>query len=87
MIPGSGRSHGEANGNPLGLLAWRIPRTEKAGELSPGDRKEVDSAEHLGTRSGEAGAAMRAQGPRLPGSAFPEGSALTSGSNEEEELT
>ena len=31
LIPGSGRSPGEWNGNPL--LAWRIPRTEKPGQL------------------------------------------------------
>ena len=27
MIPGSGRSLGEGNGNPLHVLAWRIPGT------------------------------------------------------------
>ena len=83
MIPGSGRSHGEGNGNPLGLLAWRIPGTEKPGELSPGDFRELDTTEHLGTQRGEAGAAMRAQGPGLADSAFPESSILASGSNEE----
>ena len=31
-IPGSGRSPGEGNGNPS-ILAWRIPWTEKPGEL------------------------------------------------------
>ena len=25
LIPGSGRSHGEGNGNPLRTLAWKIP--------------------------------------------------------------
>ena len=32
-IPGSGRSPGEGNGNPLQYLAWRIPRTEDPGGL------------------------------------------------------
>jgi len=31
LIPGSGRSPGEGNGNPLQYLAWRIPWTEEAG--------------------------------------------------------
>ena len=31
LIPGSGRSPGEGNGNPL--LAWKIPWTEKPGRL------------------------------------------------------
>ena len=25
LIPGSGKSPGEAHGNPLSILAWRIP--------------------------------------------------------------
>ena len=36
MIPGSGRSLGEENGDPLlysCLLAWEIPRTGERGEL------------------------------------------------------
>ena len=33
-IPGSGRSPGEGNGNPLQyILAWRIPWTEEPGGL------------------------------------------------------
>ena len=32
-IPGSGRSPGGANGNPLHILAWRIPWTEEPGGL------------------------------------------------------
>ena len=32
-IPGSGRSPGEGNGNPLQYLAWKIPWTEKPGRL------------------------------------------------------
>jgi len=29
LIPGSGRSSGEGNGNPLSILARRIPWTEE----------------------------------------------------------
>ena len=32
-IPGSGRSPGEGNGNPLQTLAWKIPWTEVPGRL------------------------------------------------------
>ena len=32
-IPGSGRSPGEGNGNPLHTLAWRIPWREEPGRL------------------------------------------------------
>ena len=32
-IPGSGRSPGEGNDNPLSILAWRIPWTEEPGGL------------------------------------------------------
>ena len=34
-FPGSGRSPGEGHGNPLHILAWRIPWTEEPGELQP----------------------------------------------------
>ena len=33
-IPGLGRYPGEGNGNPLSILAWRIPWTEEPGRLS-----------------------------------------------------
>ena len=33
LIPGSGRSPGEGNSNPLQYLAWRISRTEDPGGL------------------------------------------------------
>ena len=33
LIPGLGRSPGEGNGNPLSILAWRIPWTEEPGGL------------------------------------------------------
>ena len=32
-IPGLGRCPWEENGNPLHILVWRIPWTEKPGEL------------------------------------------------------
>ena len=33
LIPESGRSPGERNGNPLQYLAWEIPWTKEAGML------------------------------------------------------
>ena len=33
LIPGSGRSPGEVNGNPLQCSAWEIPWTEEPGRL------------------------------------------------------
>ena len=33
LIPGSGRSPGEGNGNPLQYLAWKIPWTEECHRL------------------------------------------------------
>ena len=33
LIPGWGRCPGEGHGNPLSVLAWRIPWTEKPGGL------------------------------------------------------
>ena len=32
-IPESGRSTGEGNSNPLGILAWKILWTEEPGEV------------------------------------------------------
>ena len=32
-LPGLGRSPGERHGNPLSILAWRIPGTEEPGGL------------------------------------------------------
>ena len=32
-IPGSGRSPEGGHGNPLSILAWRIPWTEKSGGI------------------------------------------------------
>ena len=31
LIPGLGRAPGEGNGNPLSILAWKIPWTEEPG--------------------------------------------------------
>ena len=33
LIPGSGRLPGGGHGNPLSILAWRIPQTEELGGL------------------------------------------------------
>ena len=33
LIPGSGRSPGEGNGNDSSILAWEIPWTEEPGGL------------------------------------------------------
>ena len=33
LIPGLGRSPGGEHGNPLQILAWRIPWTEEPGRL------------------------------------------------------
>jgi len=33
VIPGSGRSPGEGNGNPSSILAWKIPWTKEPGRL------------------------------------------------------
>ena len=39
-IPGSGRSPGEGNGNPLQYACWEIPWTEEPGKLqSTGSQK------------------------------------------------
>ena len=42
-IPGSGRSPGEGNDNPLSIPAWRIPWTEESDGLHTvhGNRKRV----------------------------------------------
>ena len=34
LIPGSGRSPEEGNGNHTSILAWKIPRTEEPGGLT-----------------------------------------------------
>ena len=46
LIPGSGRSPGEGHGNPLSILASRIPWTEEPGWLySLQGHKESDVTE------------------------------------------
>ena len=42
LIPGSGRSPGERNGNPLQYFAWRIPWTEESGRLQSMGSQESD---------------------------------------------
>ena len=46
-IPGSGRSPGEGNGNPLQTAAWKIPWTEEPGGApwSPWGQKELNMTE------------------------------------------
>ena len=40
LIPGSGRSPGDGDGNPLQFLAWEIPWTEEPGGVqSMGSQK------------------------------------------------
>ena len=47
-IPGWGRSPGGGNGNPLSVLAWRIPWTERSlVGYSPWGHKELDKTEHI----------------------------------------
>ena len=47
-IPGSGRSPGGGNGNPLSILAWKIPWTEEPGGIQfPWGHKELDITEQL----------------------------------------
>ena len=41
LIPGSGRSPGEGNGNPLHYSSGEIPWTEEPGGLQPWGRKRV----------------------------------------------
>ena len=41
-VPGSGRSPGEGNGNPLHCSAWRAPWTEEPGGLQPMRSQELD---------------------------------------------
>ena len=43
LIPGSRRSPGEGNGNPLRILAWKIPETEEPGRLPSMESQRVGS--------------------------------------------
>ena len=55
LIPGSGRSSGVGNGNPLqySFLAWKIPWTEESGELQfivhgvPKSHTHIHTLNHL----------------------------------------
>ena len=48
--PSVGKIPGVENGNPLGILAWKIPWTEEPGRLySPWGGKESDLNEQLST--------------------------------------
>ena len=40
-IPGSGRSPGEGNGNPLQYSCWRIPWMEEPGRLQSTESQSV----------------------------------------------
>ena len=40
-IPGSGRSPGIGNGNPLSILAWKIPWMEEHGSLQSMESQRV----------------------------------------------
>ena len=41
LIPGSGRSPGGGNGNPLSILAWKIPWMENPGRLQSKGRQRT----------------------------------------------
>ena len=41
LIPGLGRSPGGGHGNPLYILAWRIPWTEQPGGLQSMGSKSI----------------------------------------------
>ena len=48
-IPGSGRSSGEGNSNPLSILSWKIPWTEKPGGLQSRRPQSIGhTTEHTG---------------------------------------
>ena len=42
-IPGLRQSPGEGNGNPLHILAWKIPETEEPGGLPSMESQRVGS--------------------------------------------
>ena len=54
LIPGSGRSPGVGNGNPLQHSCWKIPRTEEPGGLLSMGSQRVRhdwATEHAGTHT------------------------------------
>ena len=46
LIPGSGRSPGEGNGNPFSILDWKSHGQRKLAGYSPCSRRESDMAEN-----------------------------------------
>ena len=54
LTPGSGRSPGGGNGNPLRILAWRFPWPEEPGGLHPWGRTESDTMEAASHRTVDA---------------------------------
>ena len=48
-LPGSGRSPGEGNGNPLQFFAWRIPWIEEPGRLQSMGSHMSDMTEQVST--------------------------------------
>ena len=46
-IPGSGRSPGKGNGNPLQYSAWKLPWSEELGDLQSMGSQESDTTEWL----------------------------------------
>ena len=53
LILRSRRSPGVGTGNPLSILAWKTPWTEKPVGYSPWGLKESDTTEHTHTHSME----------------------------------
>ena len=47
LVPGSGRSSGEGNGNQSSVLAWEIPLAEEPGRLQFMGSQESDTSEGL----------------------------------------
>ena len=45
LIHGSGRSPGEGNGNPFGIVTWKVPWTEEPGRVSVHRVSESDTTE------------------------------------------
>ena len=50
-IPGLGRPSGGGHGNPLSILAWRIPRTEKPGGPPSAGSQRRTRMKRLSTRA------------------------------------
>ena len=51
LIPGSGRSPGEGQGDALQYSCWRSPQTEEPGGLQSGGCKESDTTGSLSTHA------------------------------------